>query len=209
MLSSKLMSASSGGAVFLSQSSVVVNALSSITLNIPASRQAGDLIIAFLGKIDNSLYTPPAGWTTKADFGDAGGAGASGDGAPAIFTRVSDGSETTATFTQAKTGCVGVVYLFRGATAGTAGAYANASSGATNPVAPSITMAGSGILFCIAGAINALTYTAPSGMTLKTNSASTTPSLVIYEQSILAAGSTGTRTVGTSGNANALLFPIY
>lgn len=210
MLSSKLMSASSGGPLFIEQSSVVQAAGTTLTLNIPTSKKSGDLLLAFLGKQDNDVYGIPAGWTKLAEFAVAGGGGSNGNGAPVIVSKISDGTETTAAFTNPKGGCVGVIYVYRGSTAGTAGAYADPTgTGTSNPVAPSITMTSAGILLCIAATVNATTYTAPSGMTLKTNSASTIPSLVIYEQIITAAGATGTRTVGTSVNANALLFPIY
>lgn len=188
----------SGGPFFqeLQQTAATANA-TSIVITTPTTRQAGDLMVAFVGESSAGAdtITPPAGWTQIQHSNSAGTVRVTAGS----WYRLVTGSETsTYTWTlSASVAAIGCIMLWRGVDQTTPiNVSGNSTGNATDPVSPSITTtaANCAMMSCCAKA-TALseTYTPPSGYVEQTDQVGTNLSIAQVS------GETATRVQASAG----------
>ena len=205
-----VVSGSLGGAAFRdAASSGTVAAGTSLVIPVPAGVQNGDVMLAAVAVRGGSNVTNMAiaGWTNLFTTNQSTNVQLS------VFFRVA--SSEPATYTATWTGsfnAAGGIYAASGAQTGTplSGNQANASS--VNVTAPSISPSGTGLLIFVGGLSAGATFTPPPTMQeridVKSTAGATNAALTFADETLIAAGSSGTRVAvanAAGGNVGALI----
>jgi hypothetical protein len=160
----------------------------------PTGTAAGDMILIFGTGNTSGTYTPPSGFTDL--FGGPGNQGAcykvAGASEPASYN-YSNG----ASFNDM------VILVFRNVSSIDVIGSFNAVASVTSIAAPAVTTTyATDMLVAAFGSIAGVTFNGISGMTQVDNTSN--PPISAYYQQLSASGTTGTRTVTTSGGASDL-----
>lgn len=174
----------------------------SITCNVPAGSQAGDLLVIFglYGNTEGAWVNAlPTGWAYRLG----------GETTRLIATLQGyDGTTTSYTFTKTdKSSALVVMFTFRNAVWDTRGALT--ATPVTNPVAPAIdpVIWNKSLLLAIGFSLGSVNFGTPTGYTLAALRSNLAPSFgASYRNQLINAGSSGTLTYPTTGVQTSLAF---
>lgn len=160
-------------ATFRAKASTNINGLN-ITVSKPAGTVDDDTMIAMINTNNSGTsLTPPAAWTLIDRTSDASGTGVS----QAVYSKIASSEGASYTWVQgASTDATGVILSFFGGDPLEAirGAVAQANVSSTEVAIPSLTMdAPDLMLVALYSSAGGLTFTAPTGMTEKSDEQST------------------------------------
>lgn len=185
----------------------------SLTLTLPTGVQVNDQVFVATTEPSTTAVTAPSGYTAVASVNSAGGSTPS---TTTVYrhTVASGDTAVTLTYSSNKTAQAAVLAVYRGIDPSTpvdVSATASTSSG-TTVTAPSVTTTSGSERLAVfqgaAGRFSGKSWTAPSGTTEQVQSnATANASMGLADQTLGAAGATGTRvsTFGSSANLTSVM----
>ena len=200
-------------AISLIGTAAVSGKSTSLTLTLPTGAQVNDQVFVATTEPSSTTVTAPSGYTSVASVSSTGGSTPS---TTTVYrhTVASGDTSVTLSYSSKKTAQAAVLGVYRGIDPSTPVDVfqTGAASSATTLTAPSVTTTYAGERLAVfqgaAGSFSAKTWTAPSGTTEQVQSnATANASMGMADQTLGAAGATGTRvsTFGSSANLTTVM----